>query len=309
MVFVCRVASFLSSCKLSVAQYLFPLHPMLRSFLKEYGVSILSISALGVAGTACRIILSNFTTNQHWFPQYSTCAVNLIGCLVIGMCVGYAPLKTAAPDVFRGLTIGFCGCLTTFSEWIVNTMDNENEVVSIISGIGLPLAAYLVGRDLTRWITWGKDAKKKFETNQLICIILFFACVITLGVIGGIHGGTHGGVSTGDIIACALSPIGALTRWTLAILLNERWDNKIFAFGVYAANIMAVILAGSLTKYRHNSEWAHYVIVGICGTLSTVSGWMADSVYIYEKNSKLGAYMYCLGTVATGILVMIPFIS
>lgn len=177
-----------------------------RTNVKKHALSVLSISALSVAGTASRIALLNVTKSNNWFPQYPTAAVNVLGTLLIGMLIGFTPLKKVAPDVFIGMTVGFCGSFTTFSSWIVDIMNKKDAVVDVVAGIGLPLVAFLVGRDATAWMPWGRDSEKHIF-NDIFCVTVFAACVTTVAVLGGIHGTET--ISPGDVIAVSLSPIGA----------------------------------------------------------------------------------------------------
>lgn len=277
---------------------------MTNRIIREHGYAGLAIVGFGIAGTAARIALTNCTRN--WFPQYSTCAENVIGSLIMGMCVGFAPLRKLSPDLSKGLTVGFCGCLTTFCTWVIAIMHNADALIDVVAGIALPLVAFWIGRDATKWIHAAEDSKGWFVTNELLCVVVLSTSVISLTVIG-VLGGTPT-VSTGDVITCSLSPIGSLSRWFLATVLNDKWGIRNFAVGTFVANMVAVLIGGALTRFGDDSDWSHYVITGICGSLSTVSGWISDTVIIYEGRSKLGAYTYSLGTLACGTLIMVPFI-
>jgi len=70
----------------------------------------------GGAGSAFRFLISKFFyINKGSFP-WSTLLANYIGCLLIGLMVGWA-LKNDSfrSDLYFFTAVGFCGGLTTFS--------------------------------------------------------------------------------------------------------------------------------------------------------------------------------------------------
>ena len=76
----------------------------------------------GGAGSAFRFFISKFFyINKVSFP-WSTLLANYIGCLLIGLLVGWA-LKNDSfrSDLYFFTAVGFCGGLTTFS-----TFSSEN---------------------------------------------------------------------------------------------------------------------------------------------------------------------------------------
>lgn len=71
--------------------------------------------------------------------------------------------------------------------------------------------------------------------------------------------------------------------------------------------MIAVVIAGSLTKYEPYSDWTFCIINGFCGTLSTVSSWVVETVNLYETQPKVNAYVYYYGTLIAGVLLVLPF--
>lgn len=77
----------------------------------------------GSLGTLCRAWLAEWG-NRQWgtvFP-YGTLAVNLVGCLIIGLLLGFFEARygnlAASPYLWRMLLVtGFLGALTTFSSY------------------------------------------------------------------------------------------------------------------------------------------------------------------------------------------------
>ncbi|MBD8599828.1 fluoride efflux transporter CrcB [Pseudomonas sp. CFBP 8772] len=85
---------------------------------------ILAVSAGGVAGTLLRFATAN-VVGANW-PRYfytATLAVNLVGCLLIGLLYGLFLIRPEVPIELRaGLMVGFLGGLTTFSSFSLDTI-------------------------------------------------------------------------------------------------------------------------------------------------------------------------------------------
>jgi fluoride ion exporter CrcB/FEX len=141
-----------------------------------------------------------------------------------------------------------------------------------------------------------------------LAVIVLLAGVVSLAVIGGIGGA--GTITQDHIISCALGPIGSLTRWTLAMTLNTRFASggTKFRSGTFLSNAIAVAVAGALLCYAKDSLWTTYIVTGVCGSLSTVSSWVADTMSIHRGPSSWGwAYAYCVVSVLFCTVIMIPF--
>ncbi|TDF86330.1 fluoride efflux transporter CrcB [Pseudomonas sp. H9] len=85
---------------------------------------IAAVSAGGIAGTLLRFATANWV-NAHWPRHFylGTLAVNLIGCLLIGVLYGLFLHRPLVPVELRaGLIVGFLGGLTTFSSFSLDTV-------------------------------------------------------------------------------------------------------------------------------------------------------------------------------------------
>ncbi|MBV6287855.1 fluoride efflux transporter CrcB [Pseudomonas aegrilactucae] len=85
---------------------------------------VVAVSAGGIAGTLLRFAAGNWV-NAHWPRHFylGTLAVNLIGCLLIGLLYGLFVHRPLVPVELRaGLIVGFLGGLTTFSSFSMDTV-------------------------------------------------------------------------------------------------------------------------------------------------------------------------------------------
>ena len=82
--------------------------------------------------------------------------VNVLGSLILGLLVGL-PYR---PRIQLLVGIGFCGSLTTFSSWMVNSVDliASGQQLAAIGLIGMTLGLGLGGAALGLWIGRRVDA-------------------------------------------------------------------------------------------------------------------------------------------------------
>ncbi len=77
---------------------------------------IAAVSVGGIAGTLLRFATGNWI-NANWPRHFytATLAVNIVGCLLIGVLYGLFLIRPEVPiEVRAGLIVGFLGGLTTF---------------------------------------------------------------------------------------------------------------------------------------------------------------------------------------------------
>lgn len=85
---------------------------------------VAAVSAGGIVGTLLRFATANWVS-AHWPRQFylGTLAVNLVGCLLIGLLYGLLLNRPLVPVELRaGLIVGFLGGLTTFSSFSLDTV-------------------------------------------------------------------------------------------------------------------------------------------------------------------------------------------
>jgi CrcB protein len=136
---------------------------LLRSMMNQF----LLIFVGGGVGSFSRFLISTWVANQFGpaFP-FGTLAVNLIGCLMIGLIAGL-PLASASlsPATRLLLMTGFLGGLTTFSSYEYESFmlaaDGAfgrallNLSVSVVLGFLAVGLGYVVMRFLTQWMRGG----------------------------------------------------------------------------------------------------------------------------------------------------------
>lgn len=90
-----------------------------------------------------------------------TFAVNVVGCLVLGLVTGAATAGVASPQLQLLVGTGLCGALTTYSTFSYETLRLAEKgtgllaVVNVVASVTAGLGAALVGAALARALwTW-----------------------------------------------------------------------------------------------------------------------------------------------------------
>lgn len=121
--------------------------------------NILLVALGGAAGSVARYLLSKAIqdTAATAFP-WGTMAVNVAGCLLIGLLYGLASGDGArlGADLKLMLTVGFCGGFTTFSTFanesltLAKTGDALLSAAYIGSSVALGMLAVMAGAQLAK---------------------------------------------------------------------------------------------------------------------------------------------------------------
>ncbi|GGI46203.1 CrcB protein [Agromyces flavus] len=122
-------------------------------------MSPLAVGALLVAGAVGAVIRYALSRAYPVRPGHlpgGILIVNVVGSLVAGVVIGLAERAAISDDVRLVLLTGFCGGLTTFSTWSVETIELVdggrwraailNVVVTLVVGLGAAVAGYLIAR-------------------------------------------------------------------------------------------------------------------------------------------------------------------
>ena len=122
-------------------------------------MSPLAVGALLVAGAVGAVIRYALSRAYPVRPGHlpgGILIVNVVGSLVAGAVIGLAERAAISDDVRLVLLTGFCGGLTTFSTWSVETIELVdggrwraailNVLVTLGLGLGAAVAGYLIAR-------------------------------------------------------------------------------------------------------------------------------------------------------------------
>jgi CrcB protein len=127
---------------------------MMTYFCIAVGGALGSVSRFAAQGVVQRVAGDSFPAG--------TLAVNVLGCLLIGMAAGAfaSPAILVRPEYRLGLTAGFLGGFTTFSTFGLETMnlaaDREWRLAAanVALSCGLGFFAVWCGSRLAQW-WWG----------------------------------------------------------------------------------------------------------------------------------------------------------
>ncbi|GAA1796291.1 fluoride efflux transporter CrcB [Agromyces lapidis] len=117
---------------------------------------IAAVLGAGAVGALLRYLLSRALPVRPGHLPGGILIVNVIGSGVAGALIGLAERAALDGDLRLVLVTGFCGGLTTFSTWSVETVELAtggrwraavlNVAVTLVLGIGAAAAAYLAFR-------------------------------------------------------------------------------------------------------------------------------------------------------------------
>lgn len=120
--------------------------------------SILLVGIGGAIGSVFRY-LSTILTNRFWnnsFPL-GTFAVNIIGCILIGILVALAEKQNIINNDLKLLLItGFCGGFTTFSTFsleniqLINTGNYTLLILNILLSVSLGVLGVWIGLNIIK---------------------------------------------------------------------------------------------------------------------------------------------------------------
>ncbi|MEO8648110.1 MAG: fluoride efflux transporter CrcB [Acidobacteriota bacterium] len=122
------------------------------------GRNIILVGVGSLIGGTCRYLAALFITEtfRSAFP-YGTFAVNIVGCLAIGVIYGLAErFDWFSPDLRLFLATGFCGGFTTFSSFAYENIqllqDKDYLTFGAYSGLSfvLGLLAAFIGLSLAK---------------------------------------------------------------------------------------------------------------------------------------------------------------
>ncbi len=106
---------------------------------------VVFVGAGGLAGSVIRYLVGRWiftAAGGPWFP-YGTLAVNVTGCLLIGLLAGFADTRQLlSPETRAFLLVGLLGGFTTFSAFGLETVTlmRQGEVAAGLGNVALQVA-------------------------------------------------------------------------------------------------------------------------------------------------------------------------
>ncbi len=121
-------------------------------------VRLLVVGAGGFLGAILRYAVSDRVTSRlGWHSSIGTLLVNGVGCLVMGLLVGYFEAKPEAPHAVRLFVgTGVLGALTTFSAFSSETFgllqqgNTRGAFLNVTANLVVGFAGICLGRLLVR---------------------------------------------------------------------------------------------------------------------------------------------------------------
>lgn len=119
---------------------------------------VLAVAVGGAVGALARYGVDRAIERRSFslFP-WSTFAINVTGCLFVGLVIGALVDRHHTPQWVRAaLVVGFCGAYTTFSTFAQETLDLAEAsdhglaLLNISASVVAGVAAVLVGQQLGR---------------------------------------------------------------------------------------------------------------------------------------------------------------
>ena len=104
----------------------------------------------GMLGVLARLALEAVTAGKPYtLGMTGALYANLLGCFLYGVWARSYVAKNL-PALYTGLTVGFCGCLTTFSSWAVNAAEHfcRGNAARGMATLIFPLWIFLGGLEL-----------------------------------------------------------------------------------------------------------------------------------------------------------------
>ena len=278
------------------------------------------IAAFAVLGVYCRILLTNAT--PAGFVNYLSS--QFIGSFVLGFV--FTTKGDMNLDLFAGISIGFCGSLTTFSTWQVDIVEMLVGAPGSPSdaagktyvwfqdqciGFSVPFAGLAFGKHtadvmapslrpaLSRMI-------KFVRKEQVKHVVTSFSLVVCAGAIAGVISVCvlWPGITSFSLI---FAPAGAILRFFLSRYLNTLTLN--FYWGTFTANIIGSVVAGILfgvssrnvySSLGCDSLWG--LEYGFCGSLTTISTFVNE---IHTLPNVKHAYIYGVMSVLSAQILLI----
>lgn len=238
----------------------------------------LLIISYSIAGNLARISLQTLTTYEgSYIDQKSTVLwVNFTACFVIALVnnidnvwnnvcnfTHYNSQRELA--TYIGITVGFCGSLSTYSSMILEIFDKTIDVNSLLANynsgykvmeffstllinMAIPIFAYTLGKHLGLLVNHFvavKPAEKSKWSRSIVYINCLEVVVIIIGALALIANlvltivlNVNHWYRNDYSFNLLMGTLGAILRYQLSKLNSKRW----FPIGTFMANVIGVVI-------------------------------------------------------------------
>ena len=121
--------------------------------------NILLIFVGGGLGSVCRYLISQIAYFKKFNFPYPTLVTNLIGCLLIGLALGWSIKNSNAnSSLIIMFTIGFCGGFTTFSSFsqeslvLINNSHYNYLFFYVLSSVLIGILSVFIGLKISKYL-------------------------------------------------------------------------------------------------------------------------------------------------------------
>lgn len=121
--------------------------------------NILLIFVGGGLGSVCRYLISEIVFFKKFNFPYPTLVTNLIGCLLIGLALGWSIKNSNTDSSFVIMfTIGFCGGFTTFSSFsqeslvLINNSHYNYLFFYVLSSVLIGILSVFIGLKISKYL-------------------------------------------------------------------------------------------------------------------------------------------------------------
>ncbi|KAG5638197.1 hypothetical protein H0H81_001294 [Sphagnurus paluster] len=220
-----------------------------------------------------------------------------VGCFVMGFVVGLKePFGRFYPPLYTALTTGFCGSLTTFSGWQLDVFNSwvdagqyqHGGLRNFVDGVGKSTFTLAISMaSISFGLQLGSVMYPFFPSlappNQAVCYIITTICILAYAAVFATYFLMDPDFRHQATAALLFAYPGALTRYTLSVLLNTRLQT--IPLGTFLANSIGTALLGGFNVLQNKSypvspsacSLLQGLLDGYCGCLTTVSTFVVEA--------------------------------
>lgn len=247
-------------------------------YTTQMAANYLWIGWCGMLGVLVRLCIEDVTdTKPYTLGLTGALYANILGCFLYGVFARSYVAKNA-PALYCGLTVGFCGCLTTFSSWAVDAAAHfcRGNGARGVATLVFPLWIFLgclelglfVGDAIEAGCTNSASLEKlepgdvkvplpdearlpRYHSYKLHIGAVLFALLLAASLI--VVGLNLPGYAE-QAAAVAMAPLGAWTRYHLSGYSKGRTYPAGTLIANFAATALDALAGGLLTKTEPSED-------------------------------------------------------